>query len=101
MRKQYRLPPISALLILEAIGLEVFRDRAGMHQCLTHGIGPRRIKLGAAQISPLRFVPPLAAEEHDMTAAEAVEIARDEARTLLKAMCAKCPFRNCRMKSWS
>lgn len=101
MHKQNRLPPISAGLILEAVGLEIFRDRSGMQECLSHGIGARRVKLGAAQISPVRFVPPLAAEEHDMTAAEAVEIARDEARTLLKAMCASCPFRHCRMKSWN
>lgn len=93
-----RLPVIDAALILETVGLEVFRDQFGMHQCLLRGIGPRRKKLGPAP--PIRFVPPLAPVEHDMTLEEAIEIARDEARIMLAGMCRVCPFGNCKMKAW-
>lgn len=95
-----RLPPISAALILETVGLEVFRDQFGMVQCLTRGIGPRRKKLGPVPIDPIRFAPPLATEVHDMTLIEAAEIARDEARVMLAEMCSACPFQHCKMKGW-
>lgn len=90
---------ISAALILERVGLEVFRDQFGMRQCQARGIGPRRKKLGHPP--PIRFVPPLGEEEHDMTLEEAMELARAEARFLLAGMCSACPFENCKMKDWS
>lgn len=92
-----RLPAIDAALILETVGLEIFRDQFGMRQCLERGIGPRRRKLGPA---PILFVPPLAEDAHEMTLPEAMEIARDEARTLLAGMCRVCPFEHCKMKDW-
>lgn len=95
-----RLPHIDAALILETVGLEVFRDQFGMRQCLERGIGPRRKKLGAVPPQPIRFVPPLAQEALDMTLVMAVEIARDEARVLLAAMCETCPFKHCKMKEF-
>lgn len=95
-----RLPPVSAAMILECVGLEVFRDQFGMRQCIERGVGTRRKKLGPAQVAPILFVPPLAEEAHELTLVEAVEIARDEARTVLARMCSACPFENCRMKSW-
>lgn len=95
-----RLPPISAALILETVGLEVFRTKFGMRQCLENGIGPRRKMLGPAPTTPIHFVPPMAAEAHDMTHAEAMEIARDEARIVLQGICELCPFQHCKMKAW-
>ena len=41
-----RLPPISAAVVLEMVGLEVTRDQFGMVQCLNRVVGPRRKKLG-------------------------------------------------------
>lgn len=96
-----RLPRIDAALILETVGLEVFRDKFGMRECLEYGIGPMRRKLGPAGEAPIIFIPPLAEEPHDLTLEEAVEIARDEARTMLAEMCRVCPFKTCSMKSWA
>jgi hypothetical protein len=95
-----RLPHIDAALILETVGLEVFRDQFGMRQCLERGIGPRRKKLGAVPPQPIRFVPPLGKQAEDLTLVMAVELARDEARVLLAAMCEACPFKHCRMKGF-
>lgn len=95
-----RLPRIDAVLILETVGLEIFRDQFGMRACLDRGIGPRRRKLGPVPDARILFVPPLAPDAHEMTLEEAVEIARDEARTVLAGMCRVCPFRNCVMKDW-
>lgn len=95
-----RLPPISAALILETVGLEVFRDKFGMRECLDFGIGPMRKKLGRVAEAPILFIPPLAEEAHILTLGEAVEIARDEARQMLAGMCRMCPFKTCVMKAW-
>lgn len=93
-----RLPRIDAALILETVGLEVYRDKFGMRDCCAYGIGPMRRKLGSAP--PIRFVPPLAEEEHELSLEEAMEIARDEARAMLAGMCRVCPHKTCTMKAW-
>lgn len=92
-----RLPEISAALILETVGLEVFRDKFGMQECLEYGIGPMREKLGPA---PVFFAPPFATEALPLTMPEAMELARDEARAVLAGMCRVCPFKHCGMKDW-
>lgn len=101
MSAHSRLPRIDAALILETVGLEVFRDKFGMRDCKAYGIGPMRRKLGQIAQAPILFIPALAVEPHDLTMEEAVEIARDEARTMLAGMCGMCPFKTCSMKSWA
>lgn len=95
-----RLPRIDAALILETVGLEIFRDKFGMRECRIYGIGPMRRKLGPVPPLPIHFVPPLAVEAHEMTLEEAMEIARDEARSMLAGLCRMCPYRTCAMKTW-
>lgn len=96
-----RLPRIDATLILETVGLEVFRDKFGMRDCRKYGIGPMRRKLGPVAQAPIIFIPAMAKEAHILTLDEAVEIARDEARQMLAGMCRVCPFKTCAMKTWS
>lgn len=81
-----RLPPIDAALVLEAIGLEVFRDQFGGKACLDRGVGPRRKKLGPLPPERVLSIP--------------AELARDEARAVLAGLCDVCPFRRCAMKAW-
>lgn len=90
-----RLPPITAELVLVSIDLQLERERFGMRHCKERGIGRRRRKLGHA---PLYFAPPLG--ELERIPQQAVEIARDGARTLLAEMCRECPFSRCGMKAW-
>lgn len=82
-----RLPSITAALVLEGTGLEVFRDQFGMLQCQQRGIGPRRKKLGPVAEEPGFTISP-------------EEMARDGARHLLAGMCRACPFAHCKMKAW-
>jgi hypothetical protein len=82
-----RLPAITAALVLEAVGLEIFRDRFGQRQCLANGVGVRRKKLSSIGEDPRTF------------AASDAELARDQARQLLAGICRVCPFEHCRMKS--
>lgn len=82
-----RLPQITAALVIEAVGLEVFRDQFGMQQCLVRGIGPRRKKLGLIADIPGFLIGP-------------EEMARDGARQILAGLCRVCPFASCRMKTW-
>lgn len=82
-----RLPHLTAALVIEAIGLEIFREQSGMQACMAHGIGPRRRKLG-----PVADVPGFTISPEEM--------ARDGARQLLAGLCLVCPFRACKMKAW-
>lgn len=95
-----RVPIISTELVLEAVGLEVFRDTHGWANCRERGVGARRKKLGAAPAKTLFMAPPgsPAAERIDPIAA--MEMARDGARVLLAEMCRVCPFSQCKMKVW-
>jgi len=95
-----RHPKISAALILETVGLEVFRDKFGMRDCLNFGIGATRKKLGPIGETPVSFIPKLNEEEYVLTMDEFIEKARDEARHVLASMCGVCPFKRCKMKAW-
>lgn len=95
-----RLPVISAALILESVGLEVFRDQFGMAQCLSRGIGPRRKKLGPIAEDPHAFVFAPGDPPFDAASVCASELARDEARQILAGMCRICPFKHCKMHTW-
>jgi len=74
------LPKDDAALILEIVGLQVFREQFGMQQCLLRGIGPRRKMLGADR-------------PEGQTAAN---VARD----MLADLCRACPYQSCKMKIW-
>lgn len=83
-----RLPAISAALVLQTIGLEIFRDQFGAAACNTRGIGADRRRLGhMPPDAPLAGCPPM-------------ELARDEARVLLAGICDVCKFKRCKMKLW-
>lgn len=83
-----RLPPISATLVLEAVGLECFRDQFGMQQCNVRGIGARRRKLGKSVATDLKSL-------------DEISKARDQARCLLSEMCRICKFKRCKMHDWN
>jgi hypothetical protein len=83
-----RLPVLTAALVIEAAGLETFRDQFGMFQCAARGIGARRKKLGKP------------AEDPDTFSGNPTEKVRDEARQLLAGMCAVCEYKHCRYKEW-
>lgn len=82
-----RLPPISAALVIESVALECARDLHGEKSCETEGIGPLRRKLG--------HVPP--PSQYTLLP---MEVARDQARTVLAGLCEHCPFDDCPMKLW-
>ena len=104
MELDTRLPPISAELVLETVGLEVFRDTYGMHQCRERGVGPRRRKLGPAPAFNIPFCAPSGMRTHEEldadARAKAMEQARDQARTILASICELCQHTSCKMKSW-
>lgn len=82
-----RLPPITTALVLESIGLEVFRDQFGMVACTTRGAGAMRRKLGKI---------PETLPDNLLRA----EAARDGARVVLAGLCERCPHKRCKMKGW-
>lgn len=94
-----RMPPMSAALALELLGLEVQREQFGMHNCLNRIVGPRRKKLGAVpKYGPVDFSTP--AEDLKADAGMVIEIVRDQARVVLAEFCRDCPFQQCKMKAW-
>lgn len=82
-----RLPAIDAGMVLELTSLEVYRDQFGMLACAQRGVGPRRKKLGPVTDTPGYQISP-------------EEMARDAARMVLRGMCALCPYKHCKMKTW-
>lgn len=83
------LPLLDASLLLVAWKLELERDERGQEWCFKSGIGGiRRHKIGiiTRNIEVRGNVVPLV---------DFIEEPRNAARTLMTAMCARCPFVDC------
>lgn len=90
-----RRPPITTDLVLTMLTLELAREQNGAAWCRDRVVGRQRRMLGRPPpVFPPRDVDGAA------VAVDAVDVAKDGARVLLAEMCAACPHKHCKMRTW-